>query len=314
MSLSLPFATFLLCASLPTMAQANALAVPSAGKEELNNRVQKLLTKVKSSLREIGGGTFHMGDWGTESGGSWDTETHSRPVHKVTLNTFSMMAYKVTYEDFDVFTDATGQARVDMDQFAVRHRAPRRPAGVSWHGAKAYCQWLAAQTGLAFDLPTEAQWEYSARSGGKRVLYSTDNGKIERGRNFPPERKHGEARPPLPDVGTYPPNPAGLFGMSENTREWVDDWYDENYYAISPERNPSGPKTGTKKVKRGSVGGAAESAAMVFMRTSAIPQPLDETYPTGLAMDSPVMVPFPGFSSYYLDNFRCAVNSAPNRN
>ena len=57
----------------------------------------------------------------------------SRPVHKVMLDSFSMMAYKVTYDDFDVFTDATGNERVNMDEYDPRAPSTKRPAGVSWY-------------------------------------------------------------------------------------------------------------------------------------------------------------------------------------
>jgi formylglycine-generating enzyme required for sulfatase activity len=271
-------------------------------------RVQNLLEKVKRSLRFLKGGTFDMGDWGDGKGHHYDIDPYSRPLHKVTLDSFSMMAYKVTYDDFDVFTDAVGKERIDMDEISSKYRAPNRPAGVSWFGAKEYCQWLGRLTKLPFDLPTEAQWEYSARSGGKRVLFATDNGTINRGKNFPPEWQYGEKEPPLPDVGSYPPNAVGLYGMSENTSEWVQDWFDENYYKISPQNNPSGPLTGIEKVIRGSVSGKAEISAMVFMRAKRPPQPLEATYPNGLTAGE-VMVPFPGFSGFRVDNFRCAVNS-----
>jgi formylglycine-generating enzyme required for sulfatase activity len=66
-----------------------------------------------------------MGDWGTESGQPYDPDTWSRPAHKVTLDGFSMMAYKVTYEDFDIFIDGTGNERIDMDEFSIEDRAPR---------------------------------------------------------------------------------------------------------------------------------------------------------------------------------------------
>ena len=292
--------------AMGTGAAASAQGVPPASVEA---RVQALLVKVKSSLRPLKAGTFDMGDWGNGSGQYYDIDTYSRPLHKVTLDGFSMMAYKVTYDDFDVFTDATGRQRINMDELSVRDRAPQRPAGVSWYGAKAYCQWLGKLTNLPFDLPTEAQWEYAARSGGKRVLFATDNGKIERPRNFPKEWTDEEKEPPLPDVGSYPPNPVGLYGMSENTHEWVQDWFDEDYYKKSPSKNPSGPATGTKKVMRGSVGGKAEIAAAVFMRTKAIPQPMETTFPNGPDYEKRVMVPFPGYSSYSITNFRCAVNS-----
>jgi formylglycine-generating enzyme len=301
------FVVLFLCASLQTVALSAEPAV--VDRDDLQVRVQKLLSKAKQSLRLLKGGTFDMGDWGTDSGRPYDSDAWSRPLHKVTLDSFSIMAYKVTYEDFDVFTDATGNERIDMDEIGVQHRAPRRPAGVSWHGAKAYCRWLAAMTRLPFDLPTEAQWEYAARSGGKRTLFATDNGKIERGRNFPEEWKFGEKKRVLPDVGSFPPNAAGLYGMSEDTSEWVNDWFDEKYYTASPVMNPLGPARGTKKVMRGSVGGSAEIAAMVFMRAASVPQPLHETYPNGLEWDNRVEVNFPGYSGYSDVNFRCAVGA-----
>jgi sulfatase modifying factor 1 len=286
-------------------AEASAQAVSSAS---VDARVRALLLKVKGSLRPLKGGTFDMGDWGNGSGQYYDIDTYSRPLHKVTLDGFSMMAYKVTYEDFDVFTDAIGKQRINMDALSVRDRAPQRPAGVSWYGAKAYCQWLGKLSDLPFDLPTEAQWEYAARSGGRRVLFATDNGKIERPRNFPKEWTDEEKEPPLPDVGTYPPNPAGLYGMSENTHEWVQDWFDEDYYKKSPLKNPAGPDTGIKKVMRGSVGGKAEIAAAVFMRTGDVPQPMHTTYPDGLDWNKRVMVPFLGYSGYRSTNFRCVAD------
>lgn len=136
----------------------------------LDRQIAAVAAKAKQSLRFLPGGTFDMGDWGNEEGLPYDPDRDSKPLHKVTLDSFSMMAYKVTYEDFDVFTDATGNERINMDSFGRKHRGPKRPAGVSWHGAKAYCAWLGKLTQLPFDLPTEAQWEYAARSGGKRAV------------------------------------------------------------------------------------------------------------------------------------------------
>jgi sulfatase modifying factor 1 len=301
---------FSLLISLHTLVfcgEATVVAEKPNSDASVETRVNNLLTKVKASLRPLKGGTFEMGDWGNEEGIPYDFDAHSRPVHEVTLDGFSMMPYKVTYEDFDVFTDATGHTRINMDPNDLEDRAPKRPAGVSWHGAKAYCGWLANMTKLPFDLPTEAQWEYAARSGGKKNLFATDNGKIERGRNFPKKWEHGEKEPAIPDVGSYPPNPAGLFGMSEDTGEWVNDWFSEDYYKISSKNNPSGPPSGTKKLIRGSVEGPAEIAAMVFMRAGRLPQPLQTTYPKGIR-GGEVMIPFPGYSGYRSENFRCIVN------
>lgn len=278
----------------------------------IDARVQALLKKVKRSLRPLKPGTFEMGDWGNEHGVPYDFDAYTRPLHKVTLDGFSMMAYKVTFDDFDVFTDATGKERITMGEREIEERAPKRPVGVSWYGAKAYCEWLGKMTKSSFDLPTEAQWEYAARAGGKKMLFATDNGKLQRPRNFPKEWEYGEAEPPLPDVGSYPPNPAGLYGMSENTHEWVNDWFHEEYYKTSPRKNPTGPELGTKKVVRGSVGGKAEIAAMVFMRAAREPQPMEATYPNGITNDE-VLVPFPLYAGYKSYNFRCALNRASNK-
>jgi formylglycine-generating enzyme required for sulfatase activity len=272
----------------------------------LDERIGALVAKVKRTLRPLKAGTFDMGDWGGKSGLPYDMDLHSKPLHKVTLDGFSMMAYKVTYEDFDVFTDATGNERINMDEIRMKERSPKRPAGVSWYGAKAYCVWLEKVTSLSFDLPTEAQWEYAARSGGKRLLFATNSGRLDRPRNFPKEWEYGEPEPSIPDVGSFPPNPAGLYGMSENTHEWVQDWFDKDYYKKSPRKNPLGPATGKEKIKRGSVGGSAEISAMVFMKTKAEPQTLKPEFPNGI-FEKWVMVPFSGYSGYPPDNFRCVL-------
>lgn len=156
----------LMCAGVHALAAEIEAAAPQAqlpaANAELDARIQALLAKVKRSLRPLKAGTFDMGDWADENGLYHDMDTSSRPPHKVSLDGFSMMAYKVTYEDFDVFTDATGNERIGMDETHIKYRAAKRPASVSWHGAKAYCKWFGSLTKRSFDLPTEAQWEYAA--------------------------------------------------------------------------------------------------------------------------------------------------------
>jgi formylglycine-generating enzyme len=296
-----------LLACLGVLATDSQAADPAASNASLDARIQALVKKVKKTLRPLKGGTFDMGDWGGKTGLPYDMDGSSKPLHKVTLDGFSMMAYKVTYEDFDVFTDAIGKERINMDEFDLKQRLPKRPAGVSWYGAKDYCIWLGNLTGLRFDLPTEAQWEYAARSGGKRVLFATDNGHIERPRNFPKEWD-GEGRgSTIPDVGSFPANPAGLYGMTENTHEWIQDWFGEDYYKNSPKKNPLGPVSGNEKVQRGSDVGGSDSMALVFMRTKSEPQTLRSSFPKGI-LNGEVMVPFSGYSSYLSNNFRCVVN------
>jgi sulfatase modifying factor 1 len=303
-----PFAILIFAAiALPSHAQDDAIPTPKAADAKPSQaQIEALIERTKSNLAYLPGGTFEMGDWGDpKSGLPYDYKADSKPPHKVTLDGFSIMKYKVTYADFDLFTAAKGLPKIDQDEFSLKYRAPDKPAGVNWDGAKAYCQWLGKLTKLPFDLPTEAQWEYAARSGGRKVLFSTDNGQIERGRNFPSheQRKEmgGEETSPSIPVGKFPPNPAGIYGMGELTREWVDDWYGADYYQRSPPKNPKGPSSGTNKVQRGNFGDPPEMGALVFVRGDSLPERTD------LAA---LGIHFEGYSSIDDDNFRCVANKA----
>ena len=119
---------------------------------------------------------------------------------------------------------------------------------------------------MPFDLPTEAQWEYAARSRGQNFLWATDNGNLDIGRNIASSEQEDLLSPVVwtaPDdarnvtramaypVGMFPPNPLGLHEMNSNGWEWTRDWYDEFFYRTSPERDPQGPPQGTKRSVRG---------------------------------------------------------------
>ena len=271
---------------------------PAALKAELmdltqgsvSERVAKLKAKVLRDLVFLKGGTFMMGDFGPlwipGGGGYYTTGFDNKPPHKVTLTGFSLMRYKATYAELDVFSDATGQPRAGMEWDKPRYRHPLIPAGMYWQRAKDYCTWLGQQTGLAFDLPTEAQWEYAARSGGQFFIWATDDGNMDRGRNIA-SYKQADALMPVtwtstedPDVtvhartypvGIYPPNPAGLYEMNANGVEWMQDWYDPKYYSHSPEHDPKGPATGTKRVMKGQRNGGSYDRATNLVRKPADP-------------------------------------------
>jgi len=266
-------------------------------------QISEFIAKTKATLAYLPGGTFMMGDWGDpESGLPYDADADSKPPHKVMLDGFSIMKYKVTYAEFDLFTAVKGLPKINQKEYQQPARGDSMPAGVSWYGAKAYCQWLAELTRLPFDLPTEAQWEYAARSGGKKHLMATDNGMFDIGRNYPSYDQIGamvgKRTSSIIPVGKFPPNPAGIYGMNELTYEWINDWYAPDYYKHSPVRNPKGPTKGTEKVQRGDFGGAPEGA-LVFGRASSSPD-LSEVKKFGLT--------FEGYSGVGDNNFRCAVN------
>jgi formylglycine-generating enzyme required for sulfatase activity len=119
------------------------------------------------------------------------------------------------------------------------------------------------------DLPTEAQWEYAARSRGRWLIWATDNGEIDSGRNFP---RDGEGFGETQNVGSYPPNPLGVYDMAANSKEWVADWHSETYYAESPAKDPNGPSSGNEKVLRGGFNGVSPTSSFTVSRMGLPPQ------------------------------------------
>ncbi|MGE6765958.1 formylglycine-generating enzyme family protein, partial [Serratia sp. NPDC071084] len=136
------------------------------------------------------------------------------------------------------------------------NKLPNTPAHMDWYDAEQYCAWLGKVSGLPFALPTEAQWEYAARSRGQFFIVATNSGVLEmdgiqRGINISGSldreefaRKMGLTSgiwTTLPG-DSYPPNPLGIYDMAGNGYEWVKDWYDPDYYQHSPAVDPQGPE------------------------------------------------------------------------
>jgi formylglycine-generating enzyme required for sulfatase activity len=231
------------------------------------------LERMRKNLKFVEGGSFQMGDFGhlhSEERLPYSTAADNKPLHKVTLDSFSMSAYKITYEDHDVYAETTGAPKVGMNDLTKDSRHPKIAASLIWQEARDYCQWLGKQLNLPMDLPTEAQWEYAARNRGQFWVVATDNGKMELGRNafsFDERsayaKQHGLTRlePSLPQ-GHFPPNPLGLYDMFTEGREWMLDWYAADYYARSPGKNPQGPSNGKEKVLRSSTSANGEHLIM----------------------------------------------------
>ena len=220
---------------------------------ELQAQIQKLLEKTKKNMIFVEGGTFMMGDFD-----HYDSKIDSKPVHKVTLDSFSMSAYKATYADLDIYSAATNTPKVvSTESLSSKARYPNSSAGVSWQEGRNYCQWLGIQLKLDIDLPTEAQWEYAARNKGKKIHFPTNTGKIEDGVNvwsfeqrIQLRKKYKAPKSLISEVGQYPPSALGFYDLTTDNYEWMLDWYAADYYQHSPEKNPKGPKAGTEKVLR----------------------------------------------------------------
>ncbi|MBP8005615.1 MAG: SUMF1/EgtB/PvdO family nonheme iron enzyme [Acinetobacter sp.] len=237
---------------------------------ELRQKIQQLVEKTKKNMIFVEGGSFMMGDFGpiTRKDKLPITGLYAAmPVHKVTLDSFSLNAYKTTFDDFDIYTEATGQPKVGMQDMSKILRQTDAPAGLSWQQAHDYCQWLGEQVEIPMNLPTEAQWEYAARNRGEYIIYPTDNGEYELGRNVWSDEQRNQISKELHAdgvnisiLGRFPPTPLGLYDLATDNYEWMSDWFDPNYYKTSPEQNPKGPETGTlKSVRSTSQEGAAQS-------------------------------------------------------
>ena len=226
-------------------------------------KTMQLLQKSRSDMAYVQGGTFTMGQVYDPTTGQL---TQFYTPHQVTLTSYYISKYNVSYGDFDTYTQATDQSYIDENLKKNNYfsRADNYPVpDVSWYQAHNYCSWLAKQTGLPYSLPTEAQWEYAARNrGNPHWAFPTNNGKQELGVNFPDVTQlstqpgnFGGATNPL-SIGSIPCTPMGICGMAGQVDEWVNDW-NQRDYSSAPVTDPQGPAAGTQKVVRG--GGAQGS-------------------------------------------------------
>jgi len=186
----------------------------------------------------IPGGEFLMGQA--------DGRDEERPVHRVRVDPFQLGRCQVTNAEYDAFRHATGRPMTkfrEQPEFAN----PAQPVvGVSWYDAVAYCDWLSGLSGEPFRLPTEAEWECAARGGAEHKLYPWGDQPVFERAGYSTRWTHA----PEP-VATAAPNAFGLYDMCENVHEWCADWYDPEYYAVSPSENPPGPTTGARRASRG---------------------------------------------------------------
>ncbi|MCX9158619.1 formylglycine-generating enzyme family protein [Niveibacterium sp. 24ML] len=279
--------------ALPVPQQAPELAKTLASLEHgsIEERVARLKAKAIKDLIFVKGGTFTMGDFTPlmkiPDVTRMTYNEDDKHLHDVTLSDFYLSRYKATYAELNVFADATGRPRLAKDE-EPKDRHPSVPAGMYWQTAQDFCQWLGTITSHSFDLPTEAQWEYAARSRGQFFMIPTDDGHIDYGRNVPyaaqAERlKRGGFNRRYP-IGLFPPNPLGMYDMQYNGQEWVRDWYAADTYERCTAQDPKGPTAGARKVVRGWAYGDSLKIGVSVWRRTYLPDgrikesPADETY------------------------------------
>jgi formylglycine-generating enzyme required for sulfatase activity len=159
-------------------------------------------------------------DWAVAQGASSRWVQVEQPQHQVRIDVLLAVGrYPVTFEEYDHFADASGREK-PRDEGWGRYRRP--VINVSWDDAKAYVEWLRAETGQPYRLLSEAEWEYVARAGtrswrwwGNDITAENTNFRENVGRTS--------------EVGTYPMNPWALYEMIGNVWEWCEDCWNDSY-------------------------------------------------------------------------------------
>ncbi len=172
-----------------------------------------------------------------------------RPVHRVWVDAFEMAVFQVRNRDFALFLEATGHPAPPYWNDPDFSHPDHPVVAVTWIEAVKYCDWRNGASDRRYRLPTEAEWERAARGSLEGCLYPWGN-EPPQSRPEYVRRWGGEVKGPLP-VGGGTPNAYGLHDIGENVHEWCADWFDKNYYARAPERNPGGPEEGERRASRG---------------------------------------------------------------
>lgn len=251
--------------SLKSESNSGSNAIPAA-------KTAKTVSDGYGDYVYVPAGAFRMGDNHGEG------MSRERPVHTVELDAFYIARFEITNGDWKKFRDDPGyddpkfwpEGRVVPKDQVPYWSQPNNHGGgtpdsdsypllgVNWDSATAYCNWLSAKTGKRYRLPTEAEWEKAARGTDQR-RYPWGNSIDRSYANYVGAQTFDTGMP----VGSYAgskrgdlqtkdnASPYGAYDMAGNVMEWTSDWYDRDYYAVSPRKNPKGPATGAYRVVRG---------------------------------------------------------------
>lgn len=180
----------------------------------------------------VKGGCYQMGD--TFGDGSSD----EKPVHEVCVDDYYIGKYEVTQGQWEKVIGSNPSDFKDCGE-----NCPVE--GVSWNDVQEFIKKLNSQTDGKYRLPTEVEWEYACRSGGKNEKYS--GGSDVESAGWYSSNSGSKTH----QVGTKSPNGLGIYDMSGNVWEWVQDWYSSSAYKEHSRKNPIYDSPGSPRVIRG---------------------------------------------------------------
>ena len=215
----------------PKAEQTVAVSTPQASSSTGNQIIT--VGNVSFTMVRVEGGTFQMGATSEQFIGAMNDE---KPVHQVTLSSYYIGETEVTQALWEIV----------MGSNPSYFKGSNRPIEkISWKDCQIFIEKLNQKTGRKFRLPTEAEWEFAARGGNKSKGYTYSGSNNLSDVAWFTDNSSSQTH----DVKTKQANELGLYDMSGNVWEWVQDWKGD--YPSTAQTNPTGPSSGSDRVYRG---------------------------------------------------------------
>jgi formylglycine-generating enzyme required for sulfatase activity len=216
-----PCASASITADAPRVTPAPAPVAVETPKAVPSPPAAPIAAQLAPDMVSIPGGTFAMGS---------DTDLSEKPIHRVSIKPFAISKFPITVREWNACVAAKGCTYTPTGE----DDAP--VTNLSWTDTQQFVEWLSRVMQKPFRLPSEAEWEYAARGGAGTKFWWGDQFQAGmancKGCNEP-----YDAKQPL-KVGSFKPNPFGLYDMGGGVNQWVADCWHKNYQGSPSDGSP----------------------------------------------------------------------------